>query len=74
VASAVQRRGRTGESEAAAVGPPLGCREESGVAPHPPATGNPAKKRNGTLHGAQGTIKGENPANEGCYEKEILVK
>jgi hypothetical protein len=32
------------------------------------------KNRNGTLHGAQGTIKGGNPANEGCYTKEILVK
>ncbi len=44
VASAVERRGQTGESEAAAVDPQLCCREESAVAPHPPATGNPAKK------------------------------
>ncbi len=45
MASAVERRGWTGESEAAAVGPQLCCREESTVAPHPPATGNPAKKK-----------------------------
>ncbi len=74
MASTVERRGWTGESEAAAVVGLMCCREESGVAPHPPATGNPATKRNGTLHGAQGTIKGEKPANEGCYKKEILVK
>jgi hypothetical protein len=66
VASAVERRGWTGESEAAAVGPQLCCREESTVAPHPPATGNPAKKEMEpcTAHGddRKGTMKGENPA------------
>ncbi len=70
MASTVERTGRSGESEAAAVGPQLCWREEARVAPHPPATGNPAKKKEMepcTAHVV--TTNKERWKGEGCHKK-----
>ncbi len=68
MASAVERRGQTGESEAAAVGPQLCCRGELTDAPHPPATGNPAKKEMEPCTAHKDRKRGETQL-EGCHKK-----